>query len=219
MTVGLVGRKLGMTRLFEKDGTSVPVSVIEVQPNRVTQVKNLETDGYHAIQVTMGQKRTTRLNKPMKGHFAKAGIQAGDGLWEFSCTCEEHFEVSNELKVDKFKVGQLVDVSGVSKGKGFAGTIKRHHFASQGASHGVSLAHRAPGSIGQNQTPGHVFKGKKMAGQLGNKKRTIQNLLIMKIDLDRNLLLIKGAIPGAPGRNVIIKPAIKDGSEDNAHAD
>lgn len=211
MAVGLVGQKRGMTQIFTEEGISIPVTVVEVTPNRVTQIKTIECDGYSAIQVTMGKRRSNRLTKPLAGHFAKAGVEAGIGLWEFRLDeSATHFQVGAELKVDLFKEGQLVDITGTSKGKGFAGVIKRHHFATQDATHGNSLSHRAPGSIGQRQSPGRVFKGKRMAGQLGNKRCTIQSLAIVRVDGDRNLLLIKGAVPGAPGGTVVVLPAVRD---------
>ncbi|OGT16859.1 MAG: 50S ribosomal protein L3 [Gammaproteobacteria bacterium RIFCSPLOWO2_12_FULL_38_14] len=209
-TLGLVGYKRGMTRLFTPEGVSIPVTVIEVFPNRVTQVKTKEKEGYNAIQVTLGSKRSSRLTKPAVGHFVKSGVEPGLGLWEFSLgQSKPDFTAGSEIKVDLFKVGQKVDISGFTKGKGFQGVIKRHHFSSQDATHGNSLSHRAPGSIGQRQSPGKVFKGKRMSGQLGNKKRTIQNLEIIQVDVERNLLLIKGAVPGAPNKSVIILPAVK----------
>lgn len=209
-TLGLVGYKRGMTRLFTPEGVSIPVTVIEVFPNRVTQVKTKEKEGYNAIQVTLGSKRSSRLTKPAVGHFVKSGVEPGLGLWEFSLgQIKPDFTAGSEIKVDLFKVGQKVDISGFTKGKGFQGVIKRHHFSSQDATHGNSLSHRAPGSIGQRQSPGKVFKGKRMSGQLGNKKRTIQNLEIIQVDVERNLLLIKGAVPGAPNKSVIILPAVK----------
>ncbi|RCX29967.1 50S ribosomal protein L3 [Thioalbus denitrificans] len=211
MTIGLVGRKRGMTRVFTDAGASVPVTVVEVEPNRVTQVKNAEGDGYRAVQVTTGTRRASRVTKPMAGHFAKAGVEAGRGLWEFRLTDGEGdgIEVGSELKVDLFEAGQMVDVTGTTIGKGFAGVIKRHNFSSQDATHGNSLSHRAPGSIGQNQTPGRVFKGKKMAGQMGNVRRTAQNLEVVRVDSERNLLLIKGAVPGSIGSDVLVRPAVK----------
>lgn len=211
MSIGLVGRKSGMTRIFTEEGVSIPVSVVEVQPNRVTQVKTPETDGYSAIQVTMGSRRASRVTKPMAGHFAKAETEAGIGLWEFRTEGVDTTEITlgSELKVDLFKEGQIVDVTGTSKGKGFQGVVKRHNFQMQDATHGNSLSHRAPGSIGQCQTPGKVWKGKKMAGQMGNVRKTIQNLEVVRVDTENNLLLIKGAIPGAPGSNVIVRPATK----------
>lgn len=212
MTVGLVGRKCGMTRIFTEDGQSIPITVIEVLPNRVTQIKTLENDGYQAIQVTMGQRKQSKLAKPLAGHFAKANVAPGEGLWEFRIQDSKQIDgiaVGSELKADRFAVGQYVDVTGVTIGKGYAGTIKRHHFAGQDATHGNSLSHRVPGSIGQRQSPGKVFKGKKMSGHMGNVQRTIQSQTIVKLDTDRNLIMVRGAVPGAPGSKVIIKPAIK----------
>ena len=211
MAIGLVGRKVGMTRVFTEDGASLPVSVIEVEPNRVAQVRNEAVDGYRALQVTTGEKKASRVNKPAAGHFAKAGVDAGRGLWEFRLEGDEgaDIEVGAEFKVDLFEAGQKVDVTGVTKGKGFAGTIKRHHFRGQDSTHGNSLSHRAPGSIGQNQTPGRVFKGKKMAGHMGNVRNTVQNLEVVRVDAERNLILVKGAIPGSKGGDVIVRPAIK----------
>lgn len=209
MTIGIVGRKSGMTRIFTESGESIPVTVIEVDPNRVTQVKNVETDGYSAVQVTIGSRRASRVVKPAKGHFEKAKAEAGTGLWELRNDSEESFEVGAEIKVDAFEAGQIVDVTGTSKGKGFAGVIKRYNFSMQDATHGNSLSHRAPGSIGQCQTPGRVFKGKKMSGHMGARRVTTQNLEIVKVDSERNLLLIKGAVAGAPGGDVIIRPAVK----------
>lgn len=211
MSIGLVGRKCGMTRIFTEEGASVPVTVIEMQPNRVTQIKSKEVDGYSALQVTMGQKPASRVNKPMAGVFAKAGVAAGDGLWEFRFdeTTGNAVAVGQEIKVDIFSIGQAVDVSGISKGKGFAGTVKRHNFRTQDATHGNSVSHRVPGSIGQRQTPGRVFPGKRMAGHLGNAKCTVQNQKVMHIDAERNLLLVSGAVPGAPGGYVIVLPSSK----------
>ena len=211
MTMGLVGRKCGMTRVFTDDGVSIPVTVIEAQPNRITQVKTVETDGYRALQVAAGSRKASRVSKPAAGHFAAAKVEAGDLITEFRLadSDEGEFEKGGELKVDLFEEGQKVDVIGTSIGKGFAGTVKRHNFSMQDATHGNSLAHRAPGSIGQNQTPGRVFKGKKMSGQMGNVRRTIQNLEIVRVDSERNLLLIKGAVPGHRGGSVIVRPAVK----------
>jgi len=215
MTIGLVGRKCGMTRVFNDLGESIPVSVVEVEPNIITQLKTNEIDGYPAIQVTMGKRRITRVTKPLVGHYKKAGVAPGLGLWEFRIESNQNsigdteLKVGSELTVKLFSEGQIVDVKGTTKGKGFAGVIKRHHFSHQDYTHGNSLSHRVPGSIGQNQTPGRVFKGKKMSGHLGDVPRTIQNLSIVKIDLERNLLLVKGAIPGAPGGIVIVSPAKK----------
>ncbi|BAO43246.1 50S ribosomal protein L3 [Thiolapillus brandeum] len=211
MALGLVGRKAGMTRVFNEDGVSVPVTVVQVEPNRVTQVRSPETDGYQAVQVTVGQRKASRVSKPLAGHFAKAGVEAGRGLWEFRL--EDHDgdipEVGSEIKADLFESGQKVDVSGISKGKGFQGGVKRHNFKMQDATHGNSISHRAPGSIGQCQTPGRVFKGKKMAGHMGSEKVTVQTLEVVRVDTERGLLLIKGAVPGAPGGDVIVTPAIK----------
>jgi large subunit ribosomal protein L3 len=211
MTIGLIGRKRGMTRVFTEQGDSLPVTVIEVSPNRVTQVKTVETDGYSALQVTLGQKRSNLLSKPQAGHFSKAEVEAGEGLWELRLLDEEgaDLEAGAELKVDQFEAGQKVDVTGTSKGKGFAGVIKRYNFSMQDATHGNSLSHRAPGSIGQCQTPGRVFKGKKMAGQMGDERVTTQNLEVVRVDAERNLLLIKGAVPGAKNGQVAVRPAMK----------
>lgn len=211
MTIGVVGRKTGMTRVFTEDGTSLPVTVVQVEPNRVTQVKTIESDGYRAVQVTTGSRRPSRVNKPRAGTFAKANTEAGRGLWEFRLNDQEGegLEPGSTIGVDIFSDGQAVDVSGTTIGKGFAGVIKRHHFHMQDATHGNSLSHRAPGSIGQNQTPGRVFKGKKMAGHMGDVKRTIQNLEIVRVDTERNLLLIKGALPGAKGADVVIRASVK----------
>lgn len=211
MAIGLVGRKLGMTRVFTEDGVSIPVTVIEVDANRVTQVKTLELDGYQAVQVTTGVKKAIRITKPQAGIFAKAGVEAGRGLWEFRLGSGEGegIEVGSELKVDIFTDVKKVDVTGTSKGKGFAGAVKRWNFRTQDMTHGNSLSHRAPGSIGQNQSPGKVFKGKKMAGHLGAERVTTQNLEVVRVDVARNLLLIKGAVPGATNGNVIVKPAVK----------
>jgi len=211
MSIGLIGRKSGMTRIFTEDGTSVPVTVIEVEANRITQVKTLENDGYSSIQVTVGEKKPGALNKAIAGHYISANVSAGRGLWEFRLDSIDAAgkEVGVTLELDLFSVGQRVDVSGKSIGKGFAGGVKRHHFSMQDATHGNSLSHRVLGSIGMCQTPGRVFKGKKMAGHLGAVKRTVQNLTIHAIDLERNLILVKGAVPGAKGGDLIITPAIK----------
>ncbi len=211
MTIGLVGRKCGMTRVFTEDGVSIPVTVIEAQPNRITQVKTVDVDGYRALQVTAGSRKASRVSKPEVGHFASAKVEAGDLITEFRLddSDEGEYEKGGELKVDLFAEGQIVDVVGTSIGKGFAGVIKRYHFAMQDATHGNSLAHRAPGSIGQNQSPGRVFKGKKMSGHMGNVRRTVQNLQIVRVDTDRNLLLIKGAVPGHAGGSVVVRPAVK----------
>ncbi len=211
MAIGIVGRKAGMTRVFTEEGVSVPVTVIEVEPNRVTQVCSPESDGYSAIQVTVGEKKASRLNKPMAGHYAKAGVEAGRGLWEFRL--DDHSgdvpEVGAQIDAAIFEVGQKVDVRGNSKGKGFQGGVKRHNFRMQDATHGNSLSHRALGSIGQCQTPGRVFKGKKMAGHMGAAKVSTQNVEVVRVDTDRNILLVKGAVPGSRGGDVIITPAIK----------
>jgi len=198
-----------MTRVFTDEGASIPVTVISVEPNRITQVKATDSDGYDALQVTTGTRRSSRVNKPATGHFARAGSESGRGLWEFRIRDDERREVGDALTVELFEPGQLVDAVGTTIGKGFAGVIKRHHFHMQDATHGNSLSHRAPGSIGQNQTPGRVFKGKKMAGHMGNKQRTTQNLEVVRVDSERGLLLIKGAVPGPKGGDVIIRPAVK----------
>ncbi len=211
MAIGIVGRKAGMTRIFTEDGASVPVTVIEVEPNRVTQVRTTDANGYSAIQVATGSRKASRVNKPMAGHFAKAGVEAGRGLWEFRLDDHEGEvpEVGGTVDVSIFQDGQKVDVRGISKGRGFQGGVKRHNFRTQDATHGNSLSHRAPGSIGQCQTPGRVFKGKKMAGHMGNEKVCTQSLEVVRVDAERNLLLVKGAVPGARGGDVIITPAIK----------
>ena len=211
MTMGLVGRKCGMTRIFTDGGDSIPVTVIEAQPNRITQLKSVEQDGYRALQVSAGARKASRVSKPRAGHFAAAKVEAGDMMTEFRLDDGEQveFEAGGELKVDLFQVGQKVDVIGTTIGKGFAGTVKRHHFAMQDATHGNSLSHRAPGSIGQNQSPGRVFKGKKMSGHMGNVRRTVQNLEVVRVDTARNLILVKGAVPGHSGSQVLVRPAIK----------
>lgn len=214
MTMGLVGRKCGMTRVFTEDGVSIPVTVIEAQPNRITQVKTVENDGYSALQVTAGSRKASHVSKPEAGHFAAAKVEAGALTTEFRLGAsdkpeEGEFTPGQEIKVDFFEAGQKVDVIGTTIGKGFAGTVKRHNFSMQDATHGNSLAHRAPGSIGQNQTPGRVWKGKKMSGQMGNVRRTAQNLEVVRVDEERNLILIKGAVPGHSGGRVVIRPSIK----------
>jgi large subunit ribosomal protein L3 len=211
MAIGLIGRKVGMTRIFTEDGVSIPVTVIEATPNRVTQLRTDETDGNKALQVTAGEKKASRVNKAAAGHFAKAGVEAGRGLWEFRLDSNEGegIEVGSEITVEIFADTKMVDVVGTSKGKGFQGAIKRWNFSHQRNTHGNSLSHRAPGSIGQNQSPGKVFKGKKMAGQMGNKRVTMQSLDVVRVDTENNLLLVKGTVPGAPGGDVIIKVAIK----------
>mgnify|MGYP003150389782 FL=1 len=208
MAIGVIGRKCGMTRVFTEEGVSVPVTVIEVTPNRVSQVKTEETDGYEAVQVTVGERRASRVTKPQAGHFAKAGVEAGRSAGEFRSEVGE-LQAGSEITLEVFEAGQSVDVTGTSKGKGFAGTVKRWNFRTQDATHGNSLSHRAPGSIGQNQTPGRVFKGKKMSGHLGAERVTVQNLEIVRVDAEKNLLLVKGAIPGAAGGDVIVRPAVK----------
>lgn len=213
MSIGLVGKKKGMTRIFTETGDSIPVTVIEVQPNRITQIRQVDTDGYSAIQVTSGAKRSSLVNRPAAGHYAKAGVEAGEGLWEFRLqdggSAGEEFAVGGEITVERFENGQRVDVTGTSKGKGFAGVIKRHNFRTQDATHGNSLSHRAPGSIGQCQTPGRVFKGKKMAGHMGDERVTTMNLEVVRIDPERHLLMVRGAVPGAPGGHVIVRPSVK----------
>lgn len=211
MSIGVIGRKLGMTRIFTQDGKSIPVTVIEVEANRVTQVKTKDTDGYCAIQVTTGSQKANRINKPEAGHFAKAGVAAGRGLWEFRLSDEEisNYSVGSEVKVDVFNDVKVVDVTGTSKGKGFAGTVKRWNFHTQDMTHGNSRSHRVPGSIGQNQTPGRVFKGKLMCGHLGNEKVTVQCLDVVRVDVERNVILVKGAVPGAINGDVVVKPSVK----------
>lgn len=210
-SIGLVGRKCGMTRIFTEDGTSVPVTVISVEPNRITQVKKIENEGYCAVQVTTGFCKPNKVNKSLAGHYAKANVEAGRGLWEFKVSEQEleKFKVGDEVKVSLFKPGQLIDVTGISKGCGFSGVHKRHHFSLQYASHGNSLSHRAPGSIGQNQTPGRVMRGKKMAGHMGNSQVTVQSLKIIEVNEERNILLVHGAIPGKANGNLIVKFAVK----------
>ena len=211
MTMGVVGRKAGMTRIFTEDGAYIPVTVIEVTPNRVTQVKTADNDGYRAVQVTCGTRRPSRVIRPMVGHFTKAGVEAGRGLWEFRLADGEGMDlaIGQEVRVDLFQAGQKVDVTGTTQGKGFAGVIKRHHFSAQDATHGNSLSHRAPGSIGQRQTPGRVMNGKRMAGHLGNVRRTAQTLEVVRVDAERNLLLVKGAVPGPKGGDLVVRPATK----------
>ncbi|MCM8855419.1 MAG: 50S ribosomal protein L3 [Candidatus Thiodiazotropha sp.] len=211
MAIGVVGRKAGMTRVFTEQGESIPVTVIEVEPNRITQLKSEDADGYLAVQVTTGSRKTSRVNKPASGHFAKAGVEAGRNVWEFRTqqTDMEGMEVGSEIKADHFEPGQIVDVRGRSQGKGFQGGVKRHNFRMQDATHGNSLSHRAPGSIGQCQTPGRVFKGKKMAGHMGAVQRCQQNLEVVRVDAERNLLLVRGSVPGSRGGDVIVTPAVK----------
>ena len=212
MSIGLVGKKCGMTRIFTEAGESIPVTLIEATPNRITQVKTVESDGYSAIQVTAGTKRAALVNKPKAGHFAKAKVDAGRGLWEFRVDAKDlgNYQVGGELKADEvFKAGQIVDVAGITKGKGFQGTIKRHHFTMGDATHGNSLSHRSPGSIGQRQTPGRVFPGKKMSGHMGASRQSMMNLQVVRIDAERHLIAVRGSVPGAPGGDVIIRPAAK----------
>lgn len=223
MSIGLVGRKRGMTRVFDDNGVSVPVTVVEVGPNRVVQKKDVDSDGYRALQVTVGERRSSRVTAGAAGHYKKAGVAAGRGLWEQRLGADDawpqiaaaegeegaEIQVGDELDVSHFEAGQAVDVVGRSIGKGFAGAIKRHNFRAQRATHGNSKAHRAPGSIGQNQSPGHVFKGKKMAGHMGDERKTVQNLQVVRVDAERNLVLIRGGVPGAKGGDVIIRPAVK----------
>lgn len=217
MTIGLIVEKCGMTRIFTEDGASLPVTVLKMRPTTVTQLKMCDTDGYSSIQVTTGEKKPNKLTKAELGHFKKASVKPGLSLCEFRLASDEEvkkFTVGDELKIDSiFSQGQIVDVTGTSKGKGFAGAIKRHNFSMQDATHGNSLAHRAPGSIGQNQTPGRVFKNKKMAGHMGNVKTTVHNQEIVKIDLEKQLIMVKGTVPGAPGGSVIVRPAVKVNNE------
>ena len=211
MAIGLVGRKCGMTRIFTEAGVSIPVTVIEVDPNRITQIKTLETDGYQAVQVTTGVRRASRVTKPMAGHFAKAEVAAGRGVWEFRVNGDEaaNYTVGANVGLDLFAVGQEVDVTGTSKGKGFQGPVKRWNFRTQDATHGNSVSHRVHGSTGQNQSPGRVFKGKKMAGHMGDERVTVQGLEVISVDVERSVLLVKGAVPGATGYDVIIRPSVK----------
>ena len=211
MSLGLVGRKVGMTRVFAEDGATIPVTVLDMSNNRVTQIKTAETDGYNAVQITFGSRKANRVNKAEAGHFAKAGVEAGRGLHEFLLDAAKlgELKAGDAITVEVFQVGQLVDVTGTSQGKGFAGAIKRHNFSSNRASHGNSVSHRSPGSIGMAQDPGRVFPGKRMAGQLGNVKSTVQSLEVVRIDVERQLLLVKGAVPGAKGGDVVVRPAVK----------
>jgi large subunit ribosomal protein L3 len=214
MSLGLIGRKVGMTRIFTEEGESIPVTVLEVVPNRVTQIKTLQSDGYTGLQVAHGERRASRINKALTGHYAKAGVAAGSGIKEFSVTDEvlANYTVGGQVTVEIFQPGQMVDVTGVSLGKGFAGAIKRHNFSSNRASHGNSRSHNVPGSIGMAQDPGRVFPGKRMPGHLGAAKTTVQNLQIVRVDAERNLLLIKGAVPGSKGGDVVVRPAVKAGA-------
>ncbi len=210
-SLGLVGRKAGMSRVFTDDGQSIPVTLIEATPNRITQIKTVETDGYSAIQVAAGTRRAALVNKPLAGHYAKAKVEAGRGLWEFRVADDKlgDFAIGGEIKADIFEVGQIVDVQGVTKGKGFQGTIKRHNFTMGDATHGNSLSHRSPGSIGQRQTPGRVFPGKKMSGHMGAEVQSAQNLEVVRVDAERGLIAVRGAVPGAPGGDVVVRPASK----------
>ena len=210
-SLGLVGRKAGMSRVFTEDGRSIPVTLIEATPNRITQIKTVEVDGYSAVQVTAGTRRASLVNKPLAGHYAKGKVEAGRGLWEFRVADDKigDFAVGGEIKADIFEVGQKVDVQGVTKGKGFQGTIKRHNFTMGDATHGNSLSHRAPGSIGQRQTPGRVFPGKKMSGHMGAEVQSAQNLEVVRVDAERGLIAVRGAVPGAPGGDVVVRPASK----------
>jgi large subunit ribosomal protein L3 len=211
MTIGLVGRKVGMTRIFTDDGATQPVTVLDVSDNRITQIKTAEKDGYAAVQIAFGKRRASRVRKPLAGHLAKAAVEGGHVLREFRAKAEAlaSFKVGGKIGVEIFKVGQKVDVQGVTIGKGFAGVIKRHHFGGQNASHGNSISHRVPGSTGQNQSPAHVFKGKRMPGHLGNVRRTVGNLVVVRVDAERQLLLVRGSVPGSKGRDVIVRPAVK----------
>jgi len=209
MSLGLVGRKCGMTRIFTDEGVSIPVSVVQVLPNRITRVLTQASDGYSAVQITTGEVKNSRVNKSEAGLFKKAGVEAGKGLWEFRLDADSDLELGSDLSLETFEAGQKVDVRGQSIGKGFAGVIKRHNFQMQDATHGNSLSHRAPGSIGQCQTPGRVLKGKKMAGHMGNERVTTQNLEVIKVDVDKSVLLIKGSIPGSKNGDVVITPAVK----------
>ncbi len=221
MAMGLIGRKCGMTQIYAENGSAIPVTLIEILPNRVVQIKTKERDGYESVQVTVNKKAASRLTKGEAGHFAKANVEPGKGLWEFRLNEEDSefikdLALGKEISIDNvFKLGEWVDITGTNKGKGFAGVIKRYHFSTQDATHGNSLSHRAPGSIGQRQSPGRVFKGKKMCGQLGNHRCTIQSLEVVKLEPERNLLLIKGAVPGAPGGQVIVRPAVRKKNKRN----
>jgi len=211
MAIGLIGRKLGMSRVFTENGDSIPVTVIDVSPNRVTQVRTEDCDGYRGLQVTAGTRRASRVSKALQGHFSKAGVEAGRGSWEFRLDGDEGADIKagDEIRVDIFEPGQYVDVTGTTQGKGFQGGIKRHHFSHQDNTHGNSISHRAPGSTGQNQTPGRVFKGKKMAGHMGAVKNTSQNLEVIRVDTERNLLLVKGSVAGSRAGDLVIKPSVK----------
>jgi large subunit ribosomal protein L3 len=214
MSLGLVGRKIGMTRVFTEDGSSLPVTVLEVSNNRITQIKSVEVDGYSAVQLAHGARRPGRVNKAAAGHYAKAGVEAGSALKEFIVSPEElaDMQAGSVVNVDIFQAGQLVDVTGVSKGKGYTGAVRRHNFKSGRATHGASKSHNLPGSIGQCQDPGRVFRGKRMSGHMGDDRKTVQNLKIVRVDVERQLLLVKGAVPGAQGGSVIVRPAVKVGA-------
>ncbi len=216
MSLGLVGRKVGMTRIFTEQGDSIPVTVLEIEPNRVTQVKTCETDGYNAVQVTIGSRRASRVNSAAAGHFAKANVEAGHTTVEFRLDEATDITAGSEIKVDVFAEGQIVDASGTSIGKGFQGGIKRHNFHRQDMTHGNSISHRSNGSIGQNQTPGRVFKGKKMSGHMGAAKCTVQNIEVVRVDVEKNLILVRGGVPGSKNSNIIIKPAVKINPADSA---
>lgn len=211
MTIGVIGRKAGMTRVFTEEGVTVPVTVIEVQPNRISQIKGEESDGYRAVQVAAGSRKASRVTKPMAGHYAKAGVEAGSKVGEFRLAEGEgtDLEIGREITVAIFSAGQKVDVRGVTKGRGFSGVVRRHHFRTQDATHGNSVSHRVHGSIGQNQTPGRVFKGKKMAGHLGSVQRCQQSLEVVRVDTERNLLLVRGGVPGPTGGHLIVVPSVK----------
>ncbi|MDK2126354.1 50S ribosomal protein L3 [Parachitinimonas caeni] len=213
MSLGLVGRKVGMTRIFSEDGASIPVTVLDMSFNRVTQIKTVDVDGYSAVQIAFGLKKANKVTRALAGHYSKAGVEAGRGLKEFSVSSEalSNLSVGTAIGVERFSIGQLVDVTGTSQGKGFSGVIKRHNFASNRASHGNSVSHNKPGSIGQAQDPGRVFPGKRMAGQYGNVKRTVQCLEVVRVDVERGLLLVKGAVPGAKGNDVVVRPSVKAG--------
>ncbi len=209
MAISLLGSKVGMSRIYNEDGTATPVTVLEMQPNRISQIKTVETDGYNALQLTVGQRKASKVKKSEAGHFAKASVEAGNFTSESRVDSVEEYELGSDLKVDIFEVGQKVDVTGTTIGKGFAGVLKRHNFAGKDATHGNSINHRTPGSIGQNQTPGRVFKGKKMSGHMGAVRQTTQNLSVVSVDVEKNLLLVQGAVPGAKGGNILVKSAVK----------
>jgi len=209
MAISLLGSKVGMTRIYNEDGTATPVTVLEVSPNRISQVKTVETDGYNAVQLTVGSKKPSKVTKSESGHYAKASVESGSFTRESRVDSVDDMELGSEIKLDVFEEGQKVDVTGITIGKGFAGVLKRYNFAGKDATHGNSINHRTPGSIGQNQTPGRVFKGKKMSGHMGAVKQTTQSLTVVKVDLEKNLMMVKGAVPGARGGNILVKPAVK----------